>query len=206
MDRETLISYSESFVSFLLDSRISKKIDRIILFGSVARGDFDRESDIDIFVDTDKDIGRDIERVLNLFKESETYKKWRLRGVKNEISLKTGKLEKWSLRRDVLSNGIILYGKYKEIPQDARYYLMIKLNFRRMNRKEKVRLWRKLYGYTQKVGPKTYNIRGLIDELGGQKLEKSVVVVPMEKRSEIIRFLNTNKVKYTVNEIWSDSL
>lgn len=206
MDREALISYAGSFVSFLLDTKISKKLDNVILFGSVARGDFDEESDIDIFVDTDKNINKELERILNLFKESETCKKWRLKGVKNDISLKTGKLEKWSLRRNVISNGIILYGKYKEMPEDVKYYLLIKLKFRKMERKKKIKLWRKLYGYTQKVGIKKYESRGLVEELGGKKLEKSLIIIPMGRKNEIIKFLNRNKVNYTVNEIWSDNL
>jgi predicted nucleotidyltransferase len=206
MDKETLISYAEGFVSFLLDTEISKKIDRIILFGSVARGDFDKESDVDIFVDTDKEIDNDIEKILDLFKESETYKKWKMRGVVNDISIKTGDLEKWSLRRDVISNGIILYGKYSEKPKDAKYYLMINLRFRGMKRNKKIMIWRKLYGYTQKVGPKTYEISGLIDDVGGKKIEKSLIVVPMEKRSIIINFLNKNNIDYALNEIWSDTL
>jgi len=206
MNRETLISYAASFASFLLDTRISKKIDNIILFGSVARGDFDEESDIDIFVDTDKEINEDVERILNLFKESEIYKNWKLKGVENEISLKVGKLKKWSLKRNVISNGIILYGKYKEMPEDIKYYLMIKLSFRNMHRNKKISLWRKLYGYTQKIGQKKYESIGLINELGGKKLEKSLIIVPMEKRNELIKFLNRNKVNYSINEIWSDNL
>ena len=206
MDRETLISYANAFVSFLLDTEISKNIDKIILFGSVARGDFDEESDIDIFIDTLKDIGGGVERILNLFMESETYNKWKLRGIKNEISIKTGKLEEWALRRDVISNGIILYGKYNELPEDVKYYLMIKVRFEKMERNTKIKLWRKLYGYRQKIGQKKYETTGLVNELGGKKLERSLLLIPMEKKNEIIKFLNKNKLSYTVNEIWSDNL
>jgi len=47
-----LISYSIDFVSFLIQKTKSReKIKNIILFGSVARGEADRESDIDLFID-----------------------------------------------------------------------------------------------------------------------------------------------------------
>lgn len=206
MERNTLISYAESFASFLLDTKIAKHMDRIILFGSVARGDFDRESDIDIFVDTSRDIGKDVLSTLNLFKESEINRKWKLRGVGNEISVKTGKLDEWDLRRNVISNGIILYGKFKEVPENVKYYLLVKMNFSKMKRKEKIKIWRKLYGYKQKVGSKIYESGGLLKELGGKKIENGVILVPMGKKGEIIGFLSESGVEYQVNEIWSDSL
>ena len=56
-----------SFASFLIDSRIGDKIDKIILFGSVAKGDSGKESDIDIFVDTRMRIEKDINKLLGLF-------------------------------------------------------------------------------------------------------------------------------------------
>ncbi len=206
MEKNIMISYALCFVSFLLDSKASKKIDKIILFGSVARGNFDKESDIDIFVDSTEEIKNEVEKQLKLFKGSEIHRKWKLKGIKNEISLKCGKLEDWALKRDVLSDGITLYGKYKDVPKDAKYYLMIKLKFSKMERKQKIKIWRRLYGYAQKVGTKRYESRGLVSTLGGKKIEKSLVLVPMENRGEIIRYLNREKIDYEVREVWSDTL
>ncbi len=55
MNRYELIAYAMDFCSFLLKSEMANEIKKIILFGSVARGDFDSESDIDIFIDTEKE-------------------------------------------------------------------------------------------------------------------------------------------------------
>ena len=54
LNKFELVSCASAFVSFVLKSReIDKtKIDEIILFGSVARGDFTEKSDVDIFVNT----------------------------------------------------------------------------------------------------------------------------------------------------------
>jgi len=206
MEKNNLISYAMSFVSFLLDDKIAAYIDNIVLFGSVARGDFDEESDIDIFVDSRKEIEKDVTRVLNLFRISEINRKWELKGVKNEISVKVGMLEKWSLARDVISNGIILYGKYKKFPKDVKYYAMVIMDFRGMNRCKKLRLWRKLYGHRQRVGKKIYQSKGMVNELGGKKIEKSVILIPMENVKKITDFVNKNKIDCRVYEIWSDTL
>src|SRR3989344_1446107 len=205
MKRENLISYSANFASFVLDSEHFKDIDRIILFGSVARGNFDVESDIDIFIDTKKDIEKGIEKLLNLFNESEIHKKWTLRGLKNSVSVKVGDLQKWNLKRDVISDGIILYGKFKDIPEKVEYYLLVKPSFKKFNKSKQVMLWRKLYGYKQRVGKKVYETIGLLNKLNGIRLD-SVIIVPVKNKNELLQFLNKEKIPYTVNEIWSDNL
>lgn len=206
MKRSSIIGYTLSFASFLLDSNIGERINKIILFGSVARGDFTEESDIDLFIDAPDALEKDIEKVLTAFRYSKIHETWNLKGVKQEISLKIGDLNKWSLKREVISSGILLYGKYNEIPKNVKYYLMIKMNLKNLKFSNQMKLWRKLYGYKQKMGGKTYIGRGLLEKLEGKKIGKAVIIVPMEKRKEIISLLNENKIKYTVNELWSDSL
>ncbi len=205
MKQESLIGYALSFASFVLDSKIGKNINRIILFGSVARGDFTEESDIDVFVDTEKDIEIEAEKLLILFRSSRTHESWKLRGLKNQISLKIGNLKKWSLRREVISSGILLYGKYNDVPDGVKYYLMIKMDLRRIKQAKQMRIWRKLYGYKQKIGKKIYTNNGLVESLGGEKLGKAIIIVPMETRLEILELLKKHKIKHTVYELWSDS-
>lgn len=205
MKRENLISYSTNFVSFLLDEKIAKDIDRIILFGSVARGDFDEQSDIDIFIDTKKDIEKEVLSTLFLFRKSEINKKWTLRGVKNEISVKVGELTKWGLRRDIITDGIILYGKFKDVPENVEYYLLIAPSFKKFKKSQQVSLWRKLYGYRQKVGRKIYTTIGIIEKAGGRRIN-SCILVPVKNKGEVLDFLNRGKIPYTVSEIWSDNL
>ncbi len=49
---KNLFPYIYDFLSLLSeDDKLKSKIKRIILFGSVARGEADEESDIDIFID-----------------------------------------------------------------------------------------------------------------------------------------------------------
>ena len=101
-DQTQLIGYALSFASFLLDSKIGDKINKIILFGSVARGDFNPESDIDLFIDADKRLEKEINNLLLLFKFSEAQKVWEMKKVTNGLSLKVGSLSQWGLRREVI--------------------------------------------------------------------------------------------------------
>lgn len=205
MERESLISYAMSFASFLLDSKIGGKISKIILFGSVARGDFDEKSDIDIFVDTNADIEKDVDRLMTLFMSSKTYESWKLKGIKNDMSVKIGNLGEWSLRREIISSGILLYGKYNELPKNAKYYEMIKMDLKKIKTSKQMRIWRKLYGYKQKIGNKVYTGKGIVEKAGGKKIGKAIILVPMENRREIMEFLKKNKIDFTVNELWSDT-
>lgn len=207
--KNKLIAYAESFVSFLLDEDISKRISKIILFGSVARGDFDENSDIDLFIDVDsesKELKEEIFRILNMFESSEINEKWRLKGIKNQLSLRIGQLDKWKVSRSVISNGIILYGKYMQMPEKAKYYVIFKLDFENLKRKDKIKAWRQLYGYKQKGWKKEYTKEGLVKESNGKRIDRGVILVPIEKKNVVEEFLKKHKITYTINEVWSDDL
>ncbi len=208
MNRYELIAYAMDFCSFLLKSEMANEIKKIILFGSVARGDFDSESDIDIFIDTEKEkaVENAAKKRLKAFEKSEIFEKWMLKGLKNPLSIKAGTLEKWDIYRSVISSGILLYGKFEEMPEGAKYYSMFVLDFGRMDRKKKIKLWRKLYGYKQKVGGKTFVSKGLLEELSGKKIERSVIAVPAENKSSIIEFIRKNGITYKVIELWTDGI
>lgn len=207
MERHELIAYAMDFCSFLLKSEAGANISRIILFGSVARGDFDSESDVDLFIDTEKtkEVESVSKKILKAFEKSETYEKWRLKGIKNPISVKAGRLEDWGLYRSVISSGILLYGKFEEMPEKAKYYAMFALDFGSLKRSEKVKAWRDLYGYRQKLGKKIFVSKGLLEALSGKKIERSVIAVPAENKGRILDFAKRNKIGYKIFEIWTDS-
>lgn len=205
-NRYELISYAMDFCSFLIRSEAGADIDGVILYGSVARGDFDEESDIDLFIDTKKEVGSEIIKVIKTFEFSETTEKWRLKGVKNPFSAKAGNLKEWKLRRSVVSDGIVLYGRYREMPEDVKYYLLLKLDFKGLKRNKKIRLWRKLYGYTQKIGSTKYTSKGLLSKANGRKIDRGVIIVPAEGKDRVMDFLKKQKIKHSVYEIWSDTI
>ena len=205
MKQENLIAYAMSFISFLLDTaKIKDSIVRIILFGSVARGDFTKESDIDIFIDTQENIKEEVEKTRRLFMISETQKKWELKGLSQELSLKVSDLNEWKLKRSIISEGIILYGKVKQTPDEAEFYILLQLSYKNLSQREKLKTWRRLYGHQQKVGKRIYKSEGILDKVKGKRIE-SGLVIPADHEKEIIEFLKRHKVSYTLRELWSDA-
>jgi len=202
MNRTELISYSLNFTSFLLKSRIGDNINQVILFGSVPRGDFDKDSDIDLFIDTKTD-KKTIEKLLEVYKKSEDNAKYALSGINNQIRAKVGSLNEWKgLKRSIISDGIMLYGKYKETPENLEHNILFNLKFSKMQRNKQVRLWRKLYGYNQKIGNKNYAFDGIVKESDGKKIGYGTFIIPIEKSKVMTDFLKKEKINYSMKEIF----
>src|SRR3989344_5312595 len=116
MERNELIAYAMDFASYLI-SKV-EGVNKIILHGSIARGDFNDNSDIDLFIDAhDKKMEKKIHTIEDNYYKTESYHRWKLKGLKNDLSLIIGKLDsdEWKdLKRAILNTGLILYGKYTE--------------------------------------------------------------------------------------------
>jgi len=197
-------SFAFSFASFLIEKIDLDEINKIILFGSVARGEATKESDIDIFIDTKNiKIKNNLPKIINSFYESFMYKNyWELKNIKNEIKCIVGDLEKWKLKRSIISNGITLYGKTMgEIK--GKTFCLFKVNVGgKIN--EKLKIWRKLYGYKQKTRKKDYYIKGLIEE--SEKIAPGIFIIPISKSQKIMDFLKKEKLKYQLIEFSTDML
>ena len=117
-----LVSYAYDFVSYLILQPSIKKypISRIILFGSVARDDYTKKSDIDIFIDMPNLgkislLSREIEKIKTNFFESERMKKWSRLDIANNFNITTGKLKekKWDdLRKSMQSHAVLIWAKF----------------------------------------------------------------------------------------------
>lgn len=180
MNQNNLLSYAMDFASFIIqNTKNLDKIKSIILFGSVARLDSEKNSDIDIFIDTTTEIiSEEIEAIKTLFLKSSKYQRyWKLLSIDNELSIKIGDLEKWDLKRSIISDGILLYGKYSGQIKTKEYTLFILKT--KGKRKDKVKMWRLIYGYSQKVNGRKYHTKGLIEQYNGKKLSSAIFVVPM---------------------------
>ena len=196
MKQNKLISLALSFVSFLIE-RIN--VESIILFGSVAQNNFDNESDIDIFINTNNKDKEKIENFLEFYKKTEEYEKFKLDGIKNEISLKIGRLNEWKdLKRSIISGGIMLYGNYQGKPEKLKHNIIFILNINNVKRAEKIKIWRKIYGYKQKIGKKTYVFNGLTE----RKLGRGSFIIPIEKFKQVQEYLAKNKIKHSFFDVW----
>lgn len=197
--RFKLTAYAMDFASFLIQ-KISKKekIKNIILFGSVARGESDESSDIDLFIDvTEEKMKREIESISESFILSSKYKNyWKLLGVKNEIKLTIGVLDDWTeLKPSILANGTTLYGKFKtNIEGDHKAFFIwenVKPNSKR------VVFNKKLLGYSQ--SGKFYS--GILQEYDGEKLGKGCILVPLEHSSEFHKLFKKHNISVKIKKI-----
>ncbi|MDO8460054.1 MAG: nucleotidyltransferase domain-containing protein [Nanoarchaeota archaeon] len=198
MERNKLISLAMNFSSFLVGQ---VEVKSIILFGSVAKNNFDEESDIDIFVECDKGKEKNVGQMLDLYKKTEEYEKFRLEGIENELSIKSGRLDNWKdLKRSIISSGIVLYGSYHGTPDKLNHKLLFLLNLEGIFRADKIRVWRSLYGYRQKVGKKVYISKGKVEK----KLGRGAFLVPIQDSQEVINYLKKNKIKYSLLDVWTE--
>jgi predicted nucleotidyltransferase len=196
-----LVAYASSFVSFVLPKI---KVNEIILFGSVARGDYGKESDIDLFFDADdvnqeKEIKKDLENELVKFSKSKTAEPWHLRGIKNKISIKVGKLNEWKLKRSIISEGIVLYGKYKELPKGIEKFIYFNIKpIKDIAKRNK--LIRVLFGRKEE----NYNNEGLISKFQGIRLTPTSFLISSEHLKEIIDLFSKEKIDYNFFEVWKE--
>lgn len=203
-----LLSYAMDFASFLVQEldKDMEKVEAIILFGSIARGEALMESDVDIFVDTvDKHIEKKIKKIVyEFYKSRKSSEYWRLLGVTNDIKCIVGELAEWkSLERSIISSGITIYSKYSGKYETAPYTLFV-ISVKK-KRPESVKIWRKLYGYTQTVGKKIYHSKGLVEEYGGKKITKGILLIPLGKSQYLIDFLRKERVQYQIIEFLTDT-
>ncbi len=206
MNRLEVVAYAQSFVSFLLKSEIEEAdIKEIILFGSVARGEFDKKSDIDIFIDiADEKNANKIQKIVGkkagLFCKSKAAEVWLQKGIKNEISCKVGVLKKWKLERSIISDGITLYGKYKQLPKELKQHCFF--SFEPISDiTKRNRVVRELFGRKEKG----FESEGLIKKINGKTISARGFIVPAQCSGDIIKLFGREKISYKLYDIWNDS-
>jgi len=197
LNKEELLAYTYNYLSYLFRSKTTL-INQVILFGSVARGDFDENSDVDIFIDVDskneKEMNKIAERALNKFYQLEQ-EKWQLKGIKNKINLKIGFLEEWNLKDSLEREGIVLYSSATS-PKLKKYFLFLLEPVKPI--KKRIRVMRKLVGRKEKG----YKDVGIISKCGGRVLNTRTFVVPVNGFKEVSSLLAKEKVIYQFEEIW----
>lgn len=198
--KNELISYAMDSASYLIGK--FDKIDRIILHGSIARGDFDEESDIDLFIDSNEKNVKKINKILEDYYKTNKFKEWKLKGIENPISIITGKLdsEEWKdLKRSIINNGIILFGEYTANTEKINSYTLISFDNIKPDKK-RIAIYRKIFGF--KVGKKEYP--GLVQKLNTKKIGKGTILVPSQYVKEFLGYLKSKKVTPKLYDLWSD--
>ncbi len=200
--KSNLMAYAMDFASFLIQKiKAKEKIKNIILFGSVAREEADKESDVDIFVDVIKEndeIEKEIDGILIKFLDSVKYKNyWKPLGIENEIKLTIGELDKWKeLKPSIIANGIVFYGKFiAEIKEGVHKVFFIWENMKPNSKR--VLFNKQLFGYNQ--NKKFYP--GLLQKYEGEKLGKGCIMVPLENTNVFHNFFKHHKATVKIKKV-----
>lgn len=200
--RTELLSYAMDFASYLIANIKEDLINKIILHGSIARGDFDEESDVDIFVDCDKKMSNKIEKIKQDYIKTQKFKEWQLKGIEKEFSVIAGRLDsnEWKgLKRAIINTGIILYGKYKAESENIKQCVLFSFENIRPDKK-RIAIFRKLYGFN--VGKKKYG--GVVDRIGAIKIGKGGLLVPVEAVNELKEYFQEKKIAVKLYDVWVD--
>lgn len=199
-----LLAYAYDFVSYLLLQPIDQfNINQIILFGSAARNDAGKESDVDLFVDVlsndikIREFEKTITKIKDSFFESERLNKWKVLGIKNDFSIIVGRLKdnKWrDLRQNISLYGIIVFKRYVE-KREGKNYVAVKWNSpEEVN--TRVKLARKLYGYKQKG--RFYE--GMLKQIEAIQLGGGAALIPLQHLTKLTKILKELKIRFIIKE------
>src|SRR3989344_2390140 len=186
-------AYASYFVSYLMmNLKNFENVSKIILFGSVARGESNKKSDVDIFIEVKKKtktFEKEIDKVVEEFYKSREGLMFKIKGIENKINVIVGKLEDWKdLSKSIGSTGIVFYGGFLEgNGKKGRKYSIFYWDGVEKNRGA---FLNKVYGF--RVSGKKYP--GLIDKFEGKKLGKSSVMIPIEYRGELLNLFKHHSV------------
>lgn len=207
MNQKLVISYIYDFLSHIFEEKISLR--KVIVFGSVARNEFDKNSDIDLFIEPAqkskiKEIETKVKEIKKRF-ESEKEHTWKLKNIDYPIKEIIGDLDSpmWKvLKEDLISNGIMLYGKYEELPKKIKHYVLINYSLKNLKQKKKMQFSRKLFGYSIKKNKKLYEQEGIIQQTNARKIAKNILLIPLEEITGIKKLFDDFKVKMEMREVW----
>ena len=202
-----MLSYLYDFLSILFGNLKEKeKIRSIILFGSFARGDYGRESDIDLFIDVKENNKEAIDDVIKkslIEFETKSEKSRKIKRIAHPIipiidDLNNSKWEE--LRMEMGIYGISVYGRFRTETKKEKRFVLIEYELNRLKQKDKMRLIRKLLGYKLKKGNKIYTQKGKVEECNAEKISNGILV-EIERYKEISDILRKNKIPIKIREI-----
>ena len=194
-------AYASYFVSyFLANFKHLSNLKRIILFGSAAKDEATKESDVDLFIELKKDnkqIRKEIEVILKEFYKSREALLFKTKGIDNKINIIFGELAEWKdLKKSIESTGILLYGNYITGNVEGKKHTIL---FWDKIGKNRGAFLNRVYGF--RVGNKKY--KGLIEIYNGKKLGKSCIIIPIEYREEIFKLLKHYNVNARLMDVYA---
>jgi predicted nucleotidyltransferase len=201
LKRNDAIGYAAAFVSFMLERLGTEAgIRSIILFGSSVSGDVGRESDIDVFVNAPgerKAIEKKIKKLQEEFFDSPVYTGyWRMLGVKNSFHVIVDNLDEYGMKESIISQGIVLFGKYLDIPEGHALKSIIYWKGVKPEKK-RVTVHRKLFGYSFRG--KRYP--GMLEKRGGQALSAGCIIIDAAFEREFLGMFSSLKISVKTRKV-----
>jgi len=168
----------------------------VVLFGSYSRGDFDEGSDIDLLI---------------VFKDKKTLNKNQRAIYKTTsqtnlfiqaITLTLNELKNSTLLESVKREGKAYYAKNELnelLKTTHKPYALITYTTTNLTPKERVALTQKLEGRHHNK----YMYKGILQQIGGHKIGRGAIMIPIEKQKEITQYLEKMKADYMIRYIWT---
>ncbi len=194
------ISYCFNLLSFIFQNpAAAREIKSIYLFGSAVHGSLQTASDIDLFVECEKDTEKKTKALIDSgiikFTYSKDYQKWKLFKFVHPFSFQIGQLDEWDLKLSIASEGILLYSKSKVLTMGERKVLFI-IEYPK-KKKEYIKVRRLIFGRDEPY----YQGTGLLNNYRGKKISSNVFIIPKEYQAIIIDILSKEKVSFSMKEI-----
>jgi predicted nucleotidyltransferase len=177
----------------------------IFLFGSVAKGDADKRSDIDILVvlDTFEKDFEDMEAKTKISELALTLEKEYDRGIQVVFTNKNYEGLDEHFIEEVMKEGVLLYAKSPSVIVNGlqlEHYVMIMFSLENLNPRDKMKVKRILYGHkTRKVvkGKSYESVKtGIVQSLLGLRIGPGAVLLPQKKASVIENELKKLKLTF----------
>ncbi len=184
-------------------------IKALVIFGSVAKGEADKRSDVDLLVifNTMKKRFKDENRIFALSQEiGRKYDK----SVQMIFSNRNfDKLDRKFIET-ILKEGIVLYGNLPSLKAGRLMlepYLIFNFELAKMEKKHRNKLDRALFGYKtkKKYKSKLYksSSEGLAKEYNCIKLGPSSLIIPFRNSTIFEKLFKGFDIKYTKTSIWT---
>jgi predicted nucleotidyltransferase len=181
--------------------RITKNIKEIdgvigiVLFGSYSRGDYDEGSDIDLLVVFENkknlDVGlKDVYQITantNLFFQA--------------IGLTLDELRNSPILETVLREGKIYFATQKAsrlLTTKHKPYALVTYSTANLRPKQRVLFSQKLEGRRQNQ----YRYEGLIHKMGGHKVGRGVLMVPLKNLKTLTEQFEQERIEYVLRYVW----
>jgi len=167
----------------------------IVLFGSYSRGEQDEGSDIDLLVifKNKEALNTSQKQIYRITAETKLFLQ--------ATALTLNELKNSSLLESALREGKI-YHATKELKKlltpTRKPYALLTYSTANLKAKERVTFTQKLEG--RRRGKYTYN--GLLQKIGGYKVGRGVLMVPLENLNKITQHLEERKLDYVIRHIW----